>query len=103
PFPNTQKAYAELFDGLPDRVVDKVSHLNAERLFDWKMADASLATPDAQWSPPPDYRPRFAIEHVETSAAAKDPHICHVLVTKGNLSVECGATVGADGRCQAGH
>lgn len=57
PFPHVQRAYAEVFQGMPDHVVAAVTHSNAERVFDWKMADASLATIDAQWSPPPGWGP----------------------------------------------
>lgn len=57
PFPHTQKGYAEVFDGIPERVVEKVSHANAERLFDWKMADASLATVEEGWAPDPESLP----------------------------------------------
>lgn len=57
PFPHTQKGYAEVFDGIPERVVEKVSHANAERLFDWRMADASLATVEEGWAPDPESLP----------------------------------------------
>ena len=49
PYPHTQKAYAEVFAGIPADVVEAVSHGNAEALFDWEMADAELLTsPDVQ-------------------------------------------------------
>jgi predicted TIM-barrel fold metal-dependent hydrolase len=51
-FPHTQKVYDETFSGIPAVVAEKVSHLNAERVFDWQMADPALATIDAGWSPP---------------------------------------------------
>jgi predicted TIM-barrel fold metal-dependent hydrolase len=103
PFPHTQKAYADLFEGIPAEVVDKVSYLNASKLFDWQIADPSLATPDAQWSPPADYRPKFAIAHSSGTRAPGDPTVCQVMVTKGNLTMPCGAAIGDEGRCEAGH
>ena len=43
-YPYVQKSFEEVFAaaGLPDSVVEKVTHRNAERLFDWTMADESL-------------------------------------------------------------
>lgn len=35
--------YAEVFSGIADDVVEKVSHGNAESLFRWKMADEEPA------------------------------------------------------------
>ena len=33
-----------MFEGIPDDVVELVSHGNAEHVFDWTMADESLLT-----------------------------------------------------------
>jgi hypothetical protein len=54
-FPHSQKVYEEVFDGIPAGVVEKVCHENAERIFNWKMADPGLATVDTPWSPPPNW------------------------------------------------
>jgi hypothetical protein len=101
PFPHVQKAYDELFEGIPERVAQKVSHGNAESLFGWKMAEASLATIDQQWSPPPDWSYQsFGASDVGGllgSAAG-----CPKMVTKGALIEQCGAEV-TDGVCAAGH
>jgi len=37
PFPNTQAAFKELFDGVPKDEVEKMTHSNAEELFDFPM------------------------------------------------------------------
>ena len=42
PFPNTQAMFKSLFDGVPQDEVDKMTHLNAEALFDFP-----LTVPDA--------------------------------------------------------
>src|SRR5438874_1162945 len=100
PFPHTQKAYAEVFAGIPERVVEKVSHGNAERLFDWAMADASLARPDESWSAPTAYQPRFTIEHGDAPVGPTDR--CGVMVQKSALIEACGALL-EDGQCPLGH
>jgi predicted TIM-barrel fold metal-dependent hydrolase len=101
PFPHVQKAYDELFEGIPERVAQKVSHGNAESLFGWKMAEASLATIDQQWSPPPDWSYQsFGASDVGGllgSAAG-----CPKMVTKGALIEQCGAEI-INGVCAAGH
>ena len=55
PFPFTQRAYADILTGLPDEIVAKVTHRNAEKLFGWTMADESLcadiSVPDDAASP----------------------------------------------------
>src|SRR5581483_4052781 len=43
-YPYTQKSCEEVYAGIPDDVVEAVTHGNAERLFRWKMADESLLT-----------------------------------------------------------
>lgn len=45
PYPDTQHAYAEVFAGLPDTVVDAVTHRNAMAAFDWEMADEASTAP----------------------------------------------------------
>jgi predicted TIM-barrel fold metal-dependent hydrolase len=42
PYPKVQEAFAEVFDGHPADLIAAVTHENAERVFNWKMADAAL-------------------------------------------------------------
>jgi predicted TIM-barrel fold metal-dependent hydrolase len=103
PFPYVQKAYEEVFDGIPADVVDKVSHANAERVFNWTMADASLATVDQQWSPPADWQSRrLSSSATGLTASGADPAVCHTMVQRVALLEECGAPV-TDGVCAKGH
>jgi len=69
PFPHTQEVYAEVFDGIPTDVIDKVSYQNAERIFDWKMADPSLATTDTPWSPPASWTTNRSRAQTATAAS----------------------------------
>jgi predicted TIM-barrel fold metal-dependent hydrolase len=112
PYPNTQKAYAEVFAGLPDDVVQAVSHGNAEQLFDWTMADESLLTsPDVEtWRASLVADPFAAmnrrhdvdgVEHGHTEVKPGDP--CPEMVPDGALIVRCARPVRADGTCEAGH
>lgn len=101
PFPHTQKAYDEVFAGIPQRVVDKVTHQNAERIFNWKIADASLATVDQQWSPPADWS-YHAMGHSDDVGSLGTGAGCRTMITTGNLIEECGADV-VDGVCERGH
>lgn len=39
PWPNTQAAAKEMFDGVPTEVAEKAAYKNAERVFNWKVAD----------------------------------------------------------------
>lgn len=102
PFPHVQKAYAEVFHGIPDEVVEKVSYRNAEEVFNWKIADPALATVDAQWSPPPGWTHRRLGASVDVGATGTGSG-CRKMITKGNLIEQCGRTIGDDGRCEAGH
>jgi hypothetical protein len=101
PFPHTQKAYEEVFQGIPQHVVDKVSHQNAELLFDWTIADASLATVDQEWSPPPDwdYHKMGVSADVGSEGTGGG---CRKMITKGALIEQCGAEI-VDGVCAKGH
>jgi predicted TIM-barrel fold metal-dependent hydrolase len=112
-FPRTQASFDAIFEGIPDDVVEQVSHGNAERLFNWTMADeALLLSPDAQsWRATLEEDPFAAmklrhgvtgIEHVERQAVAADGR-CHEMVNAGNILVPCGKAVGDDGVCEAGH
>jgi predicted TIM-barrel fold metal-dependent hydrolase len=39
PWPNTQAAAKEMFDGVDPVAVEKATYKNAEKIFKWKMAD----------------------------------------------------------------
>lgn len=41
-YPKVQEAFEEVFAGIPQDVVEMVSHKNAERLFKWEMCDEAL-------------------------------------------------------------
>ncbi|MFZ0665938.1 MAG: amidohydrolase family protein, partial [Acidimicrobiales bacterium] len=41
-YPVVQAAFSELLRGIPNDVVEAVTHGNAEKIFGWKMADAAL-------------------------------------------------------------
>jgi predicted TIM-barrel fold metal-dependent hydrolase len=112
PYPHTQKAYAEVFAGLPAEVVDAVSHGNAERLFNWEMADeALLSSPDVErWraSLAADPFAAMGIRHdvagIAVGAAALEAgDACREMVHRGALIEECGLTITADGSCDDGH
>jgi hypothetical protein len=113
PYPNTQKAYAEVFDGLPADVVEAVSHGNAEALFGWEMADAALLTsPDVQrWRASLEADPFAAmgkrhdltgVERAPAGTAGGDDR-CREMVRRGALIEQCGAPLGADGTCVEEH
>ena len=112
PYPHTQKAYAEVFAGLPDDVVDAVSHGNAESLFDWTMADPGLLTsPDVQaWRSSLEADPFAAMQRrheaegvVHGTVELKAGDACREMVHKAALIEECGLAIGDDGVCEAGH
>ena len=44
PWPNTQAAAAEMFDGVAPEIAEKAAYKNAERVFNWKIADPSEGT-----------------------------------------------------------
>jgi predicted TIM-barrel fold metal-dependent hydrolase len=112
PYPHTQKAYAEVFAGLPADVVEAVSHGNAESLFGWEMADASLLTsPDVEtWRASLAADPFSAMQQRHDVEGVTHGHIevgsgdsCREMVQKGALIETCGAALGDDGVCEAGH
>lgn len=48
-YPKVQEAFEEVFAGIPQDVVEMVSHKNAERLFKWEMCDEALMdSPDVK-------------------------------------------------------
>jgi predicted TIM-barrel fold metal-dependent hydrolase len=109
PYPYTQKGYAEVIAGIPDDVVEKVSHGNAEHLFRWKMADESLLTsPDVEsWRAALDANPYAArgFRHdLETEhGTVHSGRTCTAVVYRPPNGEECGAPIGPDGRCAMGH
>jgi predicted TIM-barrel fold metal-dependent hydrolase len=112
PYPFTQKAYAEVFAGIPDEVTEAVTHGNAESLFDWTMADDALLTsPDVEtWRASLEadqyaaMRQRHAVDGITRGVIEVKPgDACKEMVHKGALIEECGATIGDDGVCEAGH
>jgi hypothetical protein len=109
PFPHTQQAYAEVFDGIPDEVIRKVSYENACSLFNWTMADDALATPDVPWEAPTNYQPRWsgALKSRRTPdigyGESPRPGTCRVSVLRGALYENCGQDLLADGACRGGH
>jgi hypothetical protein len=112
PYPHTQKAYAEVFDGIPDDVVELVSNGNAESLFNWTMADESLLmSPDvSSWRVSLEadqfaaMKKRHDVGGVEAATIEVKPgDACRVMVQKAALYEECGALIGDDGVCEEGH
>ena len=112
PYPHTQKAYAEVFAGIPDDVVEAVSHGNAEALFDWTMADEDLLmSPDVEtWRATlaEDQYAAMNIRHdidgiVHGVVEIKPGDACKEMVNKGQLIEECGSLIADDGMCEAGH
>jgi predicted TIM-barrel fold metal-dependent hydrolase len=96
-FPDVQEAFAAVVDGIPDDVVKAVAYQNAERVFDWKMADASLATLST-WVRPTDVAPPPGIIKREAIAGR-----CQHLVLASNDLRPCNEPLDADGSCSAGH
>lgn len=101
-YPHTQKAYEEIFQGIPEDVIEMVSHGNAERVFNWTMADESLLTsPDvsswrAELKSDPSAATRFCSpspEEPHARAASPVSSACH----------KCGKAVGPSGLCPEGH
>jgi predicted TIM-barrel fold metal-dependent hydrolase len=110
-YPHVQKAFEDVFAGLPARVIEKVTHENAERLFNWTMADESLfLSPDvSSWRGTLELDP-FAALHQRHDVAgihAAGPTgagtTCRVWVTRQAHQEPCGADIGPDGHCGAGH
>ena len=107
-YPNVQQSFAGVFEGIPEDVVEMVSHGNAEKLFDWRMADESLfLSPDvATWrasladDPHAAMKLRHQVEgvtHVETEG------LCKTEVREGAYIRACGKPLNADRRCPDGH
>jgi predicted TIM-barrel fold metal-dependent hydrolase len=71
-YPRVQDSFSEVFEGLPEDVIEAVSHGNAERLFRWSMADAESAeTPEiTSW--------RSELE-LNPFAASELPAVAHIV------------------------
>ncbi|MEW6477552.1 MAG: amidohydrolase family protein [Actinomycetota bacterium] len=109
-YPYTQKSCEEVFAGMPDDVIEAVTHTNAERLFNWKMADESLLTsPDvSEWRSTLEADPYAALQtchDVEgvTRLGAEGVATCEERILEGSIYTKCGKAVGPDGVCEAGH
>ena len=112
--PQTQQSFDEVFPGIPDDVVEMVSHGNAERLFRWKMADeALLLSPDvSSWRATLDDDPYAAMQLRHDLAAVE--HRDRLRRTRpcdlrgdgpsgrAHRAVRR-ARVDADGTCSSGH
>jgi predicted TIM-barrel fold metal-dependent hydrolase len=112
PYPATQDAYREVFEGIPDDVIAKVSHQNAERVFNWQMADeALLLSPDvSSWRATLDEDPYAAMKlrHDVTGIDHLTSHhdegsTCTTMVLKGAMYEPCGLPRGPNGHCPEGH
>jgi len=108
-YPFVQSAFEEVFAGIPARVVEQVSYANAERLFDWKMADRSLLeTPEVKaWRQELIDDPYSAMRHSHDLDGVHhidfDPNTCQRLVHRSTELETCGLPIGSDGLCSAGH
>jgi hypothetical protein len=107
-YPNVQQAFAGVFEGIPEDVVEMVSHGNAEKLFNWKMADDSLfLSPDvATWraSLADDPHAAMKLRHqVEGVAHVETEGLCKTEVREGAYIRACGKPLNAEGRCSDGH
>jgi predicted TIM-barrel fold metal-dependent hydrolase len=110
-YPYTQKSCDEVYAGIPDDVVEAVTHGNAERLFRWEMADESLLTsPDVQsWRATLAEDPFAAMQirhdvdgvtHVAAEPAAEG--VCQEQFLRGSIYYKCEKPI-VDGVCEAGH
>jgi hypothetical protein len=110
-YPHTQKAFGEIFDGHPADVVDAVTYENAERIFNWTIADRGLLTaPDvSSWRATLEEDPFAAMKAPRGDAGSQavthldSTGLCrHVVVHSGGIR-DCNKPIGSDGRCSAGH
>src|SRR5262249_55576842 len=110
-FPRVQEAFAEVFDGLPDDVVEAVSHGNAEQLFNWQMADErETQRPDVvDWRETLRKDPYAAMaryrefDRIPRVRTGNESTCIHPIRGRGGEFAPCGLPLGDDGRCEAGH
>jgi predicted TIM-barrel fold metal-dependent hydrolase len=111
-YPQAQEVVASVVQGIPDDVVEAITHENAERLFKWTMADAALTRrPDVvawrdelakdPYAALARRRPVEGVVHVERV----DDGTCRQMTRDygKQMLVPCGLPVGPDGVCAAGH
>jgi predicted TIM-barrel fold metal-dependent hydrolase len=111
-YPFVQESFEEVFEGIPADVVDKVTHANAEKLFNWTMADQGLynsadvlawrgALHDDAFAA---MKLRHEVDGIFTaSSAGRDPSKCWAWVTRQAHTEPCGLPLGSDGVCADGH
>jgi predicted TIM-barrel fold metal-dependent hydrolase len=110
-YPFVQRALEDVFGGIPDEVVEMVTHENAERVFNWQMADASnLLRPDVvEWreelerDPHAAMKSRHRIEGVEHHEPIAESGRCSAMVMTGIALEPCGMPVDDNGLCTDGH
>jgi predicted TIM-barrel fold metal-dependent hydrolase len=109
-FPRSQQSFTTVFKGIPDDVVELVSHGNAEKLYRWKMADESLLTSPsiAAWRKALDEDPLAATHLKHDVAKIKIENLtsgerCGHVSERMGIMTPCGQPVGPDGVCTAGH
>ena len=108
-YPYVQKSFTHVFDGIPDDVVEAVSHTNAERLFNWTMADESLvSSPDvSSWRATLEEDPFAAMKlrHDVDGVVRRQETggLCTAVVITNSGSSACGRPLGAGGTCDLGH
>lgn len=115
-FPETQKGLGDVFAGIPDDVVAAVTHENAERAFNWKMADPALIdSPEVvAWRDELESDPYAAMKYMRPAeGVVHQAASCAFQVAPGGDESEkelfgaqgtrCGAPVGPDGICSEGH
>lgn len=97
PWPGVQEACAELFAGIPQDEVDQMTYQNAERLFNWKIADPALVgTYQSEYVSP------FDAHNVRYGKTVLSMDRCRVMI-EGGLTEVCGEPIGGDGLCTRGH
>jgi hypothetical protein len=97
PWPIVQESCEELFSGVPQDDIDIITHGNAERIFNWKMADPALIG-----APLSDKARRFTAKEVQYVPSTLTGDRCGVLI-EGALTQMCGLPIGEDGLCLNGH
>jgi predicted TIM-barrel fold metal-dependent hydrolase len=110
-YPDTQASFTEVMAGIPDRVVQKATHLNAMAVYNWTMADEALYdSPEvAAWRAKLVEDPHAALAHRRelisegASTANRDPSLCWEWVTRQAHEEPCGLSLGPDGVCPDGH
>jgi predicted TIM-barrel fold metal-dependent hydrolase len=109
PFPRTQGGLERVFAGTPDDVVAKVTYRNAERVFNWKMADEALLERDdvVAWRDELARNPyaamdrRHGIDGIPQIEA--DAGRCTAMFQNGVSFDRCGKPLNELGECPDGH